>query len=251
VDGAAGDDAVGPIPPRRAPSRAARGAPLVRLAAAHPGQAAAAAGALVYFLGYVNVRVAAAGLGVAPADLALTTNDYLVAAAGWLFLVIAFAGAYLWLVGLARDVGWRSLAGIITLASAAGVAVVVVLTVGTAATPRWAGVTAIVIAFVAGIGWWLGGPGLAVILGLAVAVVGLAPVGSHEWAKQLRHEPATAATAPLWLELILAVEEGTARFPTGADCVVRVSDRVFVGADDVRVEPAPVAFRPGECFPAP
>jgi hypothetical protein len=172
----------------------------------------------------------------------------LVAAAGWLFLVLAFVAPYLGLQRLVRSMGWWSLTGISTLLAAAGVGGTVVVTVGAATSVRWAGVTAIVIAFVAGVGWWLGGPGLATLLAVAVAVFGLAPVGSHEWAKQLREEPATAATAPLWLELILAVEEGTAGFSTGAACVVRVSNRVFVAERDVRVEPVAVLFRPGECF---
>jgi hypothetical protein len=64
---------------------ALRRAAVARFATAHPGELIVASGAFAYALGYINLRLAGAGLGVAPADLAVSTHDPSYSAqSGWI-----------------------------------------------------------------------------------------------------------------------------------------------------------------------
>jgi hypothetical protein len=230
--------------------RYARGAALARIALDHPGQLLALAGGLGYLLAYTNVRVMAAGLGVGPADLGLTTNDYLMTAAFWVLLFLPPVATYVWFQRVARRVGWTSWTGLSTAFGAVVIAVTSVVTVATSVSVRWAFLTLALIGIAAGIGWWLGGPGVCLLLTISVALLGLGPPESYRWGRELRlHPDATANRAtPVWLKLVLAVEEGRASFPTGPECAIRMSDRVYVTGEAVRVEPSPVAFRSDNCF---
>ena len=225
-------------------------ATFARAAVGHPGQLLALTGGLGYLLGYTNVRVAAAGLGVGPADLGLTTNDYLVTAVFWAVLIAPLAAAYAWLQSNANEAGWRSWTGISTAGGAVGIALVSVWSCATTVSARWAFLMAMVIAITAAATWWLAGPGLAVVATIGIAMFGFGPPTSYQWATKMRLDPAatTADTTPVWLELVLPVEEGLAQFSDGARCVVRMSDSVYVTRSAVRVEPSAVAFRTADCF---
>ena len=65
---------------------------------------------------------------------------------------------------------------------------------------------------------------------------------------EMRRNPASVPGTPLWLEVVLSVEEGTFRLATGSECVIRIQDRVFVSATAVRVAPGALGFQPDECF---
>jgi hypothetical protein len=229
----------------------ARGAVLARIAFGHPGQLLAVAGGVGYLLAYINVRCAAAGLGVAGADLGLTTNDYLVSAALWVFVFVPFIACYVWLQSLTTRVGWGTLTGVTTALGVVSTALVVVVSVGTSLSARWAFMTLVVIAVFAALGWWLGGPGLSAVLTISVALLCWGPPTAYLWGQEVREDPATPKTTPFWLKLVLSVEEGRAGLPAGAECVIRMSDRVYVTAATVRVEPAAVAFQTADCFDTP
>jgi hypothetical protein len=232
-------------------NRSVGAADVGRFAAAHPGELVAALGAVGYLLGYVNVRLAAAGLGVASDDLALSTNDYVVVALAWTVFFAVFAVGYVVQLRLVRKVGWRSLTGNITAAAGMGLGVTAVVITGSALSARAAIVTAIVLALFAGTGWWLGGAGLGTVTTVAVALAALGPPSSYEWGRELREEPASSRRAPLWLEIVLSVERGTADFAAGPQCAVRISDRVYVTAVAVQVEPAAIPFQSDDCLVTP
>lgn len=225
-------------------------ATFARGAVGHPGQFLALAGGLGYLLGYTNMRVAAAGLGVGPADLGLTTNDYLVSAVFWALLIAPLAAGYAWLQRLADRAGWRSWTGVSTAGGAAGTALVSVWSCAMTVSWRWALLMAMAIAIAAAAAWWLAGPGLAVVATIGIAVFGFGPPTSFQWGTNMRLDPAATSvgTAPVWLELVLPSEEGFARFSDGSRCVVRMSDRVYVTRATVRVEPSAVAFRTADCL---
>jgi hypothetical protein len=227
-----------------------RGAALARIALEHPGQLLALAGGLGYLLAYTNVRVMAAGLGVGPADLGLTTNDYLMTAAFWVLLFLPLVAVYVWFLGNTKRVGWTSWTGLSTAFGAVAIAVTTVVTIATSVSVRWAFLMSALITITAGIGWWLGGPGFCLVLTISVALLGLGPPASYRWGQELRLHPAatTNKATPLWLKLVLTVEEGQAQFAAGGECTIRMSDRVYVTSESVRVEPAPVAFRSDDCF---
>ena len=197
------------------------------------------------------MRLAAAGLGVAADDLALNTNDYVVVALAWTVFFAVFAVWYVVQLRLVRKAGWRSSTGSITAAAGIGLGVTAVVIAGSALSARAAFVTAIVLALFAGTGWWVGGAGLGTVTMVALALAALGPPSSYEWGRELREEPGTSHRAPLWLEIVLTVERGIADFPGGPQCAIRISDRVYVTAAAVRVEPAATPFQPNGCLVAP
>ena len=100
---------------------------LASFTADHPGEVLLVVGAVAYALGYVNLRLVAAGLGVAPSDLGLNTNDYLMSAATWILLLSPFMVGYVLVQRLVRAVGWRSATGVSLFAGTAGAALLAVL----------------------------------------------------------------------------------------------------------------------------
>lgn len=224
-----------------------RGAALGRIAVDHPGQLVALAGGLGYLVGYINARAMAAGLGVGPSDLGLTTNDHVVSAAAWVALFLPLVAFTVWMQGKAL-VGWRTSTGFALLASA-GFATVVVVTIGTTSSSVFWALTALfVFSIIAAAGWWIGGPGLTLTLTLAASLVGLLPPASYDFGRQIRMHPELGHTVPVWLKLVLPLDEGTAQFGTGAACVIRISDRVYATRATVRIEPSPVRFQRADCF---
>ena len=117
-------------------NRSVGAADVGRFAAAHPGELVAALGAIGYLLGYLNVRLAAAGLGVAADDLALNTNDYVVVALAWTVFFAVFAVGYVVQLRLVRKAGWRSSTGSITAAAGIGLGVTAVVIAGSALSAR-------------------------------------------------------------------------------------------------------------------
>jgi hypothetical protein len=74
--------------------------------------------------------------------------------------------------------------------------------------------------------------------------------GAQRWADQLTDATVEAADPPVWIELVLAANEGEIIEADGSTtCVVRLSQRVLINADGaVRVDPEALPFRPKECM---
>jgi hypothetical protein len=228
---------------------ALRRAAVARFATAHPGELIVASGAFAYALGYINLRLAGAGLGVAPADLALSTHDHVMSATVWVIVISPVLFGAVWLDRKAREVEWRSRTFLFPAIGALAGACVAVAMVATVA-PLGAFVMVVVIGVAVAGGRWFGGKYVGVLLAFAATWFGVSFVNSYQWGHELKEHPATVAAAPPYLGIVLAVEEGTAEFSTGAECARRVSDRIYVTADGVRVEPG-VPFKPEECFSTP
>lgn len=224
---------------------------LTGLTRAHPGQIVAIASGVAYLVGYVNLRVMTAGLGVAVSDLGLNTEDYVVTTVLWLLATSPVIAAYAFVSRLARNVGWRSLTGYSLSAGAVGVAATVVVFVARETPGIWWLATVLVIGIIGAGGWLIGRQGLAVVATVAAAVAALTSLGSFAWGSQLGQDPAIIAPAPLSIEVVVSVEEGTAFFVDGPRCARRLSDRIYVTSTAVRIEPAAVPFQPGSCFSTP
>ncbi len=187
----------------------------------HPGEVLLVVGAVAYALGYVNLRLVAAGLGVAPSDLGLDTNDYLMSAATWILLLSPFMVGYVVLPRFVRTVGWRSATGVSLVAGTAGVALVAVLLTAGSVSIGAAAAATLAILLAAGAGWWLAGPTGTVVITVAISVLIVALPNGHQWGERLSEHP-DSSSAPIWLELVLSVEEGTAQLATGDGCTVRL-----------------------------
>jgi hypothetical protein len=202
-----------------------------------------------YLIGYASVWLFCLGVGVSPRDLGLGNQDYLLLAALWALLLLAFGvGSGVLLYG---DVRYSTN---LLITSYQG------LVICTAVVP-WPPVVGAVLLIAAVV---LGGPlffylrrtvlGAPRLFGkIALPVVwtlvtGLVGWTSLYWGELLRENPAAARGGPISLIFVLPPTEGLVTLDSGVVCVVRLSDRVYVAEEDVLVTTEARPFRPRNCF---